>query len=43
MNVKGPGADLRFNDQLRRVIKSPDDPQLNVLLEMAEMVNVLSS
>ena len=39
VNVKGPGADLRFKDQLRGVIKSPDDPQLNVLLEMAKMAD----
>ena len=30
---------LRFKDQLRGVIKSPGDPQLNVLLEMAEMAD----
>ena len=37
LNVKTTGKDIRHNNPLEAVIKSPDDPRLNYLLEMGEM------
>ena len=39
VNVKGIGADSRFNDTLRTVMRSPDDPRLGFLIELADMAD----
>ena len=37
LNVKGIGADGRFNDPLRAVVKFPDDPRLQFLKDLGDM------
>ena len=39
LNVKGIGADGRYNDSLRAVIRSSDDPRLNLLLNLDHMAD----
>ena len=39
MNAKGIGADGRYNDSLRAVIRSSDDPRLKFLLNLGHMAD----
>ena len=43
VNVKGPGANLRFNDPDRDVVRSANDIQLNILTQLADSVKSLGS
>ena len=41
VNVKGIDADIRVKDDLRGVIRSPDDESLKILLQIADMSDKL--
>lgn len=43
VNVKGPGANLRFNDQDRDVIRSDTDVQLQTLTQLGNSVKSMGS
>ena len=43
VNVKGPGANLRFNDPDKDVVKSANDIQRNVLTQLADSVKSMGS
>ena len=43
VNVKGIGADSRFNETLRTVVRSPDDPRLDFLIEFADMADKITN
>ena len=43
VNVKGIGADSRFKDTLRAVMRSPDDPRLDFLIELADMADKMTN
>ena len=43
VNGKGIGADSRFNDTLRAVMRSPDDPRLDFLIELADMADKMTN
>ena len=43
VNVKRPGANLRFNDPDRDVVRSANDIQLNVLTQLADSVKSMGS
>ena len=43
VNVKGIGADSRFNDTLRTVMRFLDDPRLDFLIELADMADKMAN
>ena len=43
VNVMGIGADSRFNGTLRGVMRSPDDPRLDFLIELADMADKMTN
>ena len=43
VHVKGIGADSRFNDTFRAVMRSPDDPRLDFLIELADMADKMTN
>ena len=43
INCKNNCADVRFKDPQRAPIRSPDDPRINFLLEIADMAGTMKS